>query len=103
MENLVSLHGELVAFGTLSLLAIENRSNDDFENVMKLCNAVGLPTTLEELGIVDDVEAKIRQVSVDATKQAPKYHMPPNATPDVIYDAIMRVDQVGKKRKGGTE
>ena len=94
-----SLHGELVAFGTLGLEAMEERQNGDLEHSMGFCRDVGLPITLEELGIVENVEEKIRQAAEDAMHQAPKYHMPLGASPEVVHEAILRVDRVGRAMK----
>jgi glycerol dehydrogenase len=44
-------HGEKVAFGTLTLLVLENREREEIEEVMDFCSDVGLPITLGELGI----------------------------------------------------
>lgn len=98
------MHGELVAFGTLCLLAIENRGDGFLEQSLQFCHQVGLPTTLAEIGFTSSgqqLESTLRQVAFDATQQAPKYHMPANATKEVIYDAIVRVDQLGRALKSG--
>ena len=99
-ETHAVMHGELVAFGTLCLIDIENRDDDDFEKVIDFCEKVGLPTTLKQLGILEDVEAKMKQVAKDSMMQAPKYHMPVNATEAVVFHSIMNVDRIGRSRMG---
>lgn len=94
------MHGELVAFGTLCLIDIENREEDDFNKIIEFCEKVGLPTTLKQVGIVEDVEEKVKQVAHDSMRQAPKYHMPLNATEQVVFDSIMNVDKIGRSRMG---
>lgn len=89
-------HGELVAFGTLCLVQLENRQNDEFAKIMAFCKAVALPTTLAQLGVVENVEGKIRQVAFDAMHQPEKYHMPLNATEETVYAAIMEVDRLAQ-------
>ncbi|MCG6880729.1 MAG: glycerol dehydrogenase [Deltaproteobacteria bacterium] len=50
-ETHSALHGELVAFGTLAQLVMENHPKDEIDKVMGFCNSVGLPVTLGQLGI----------------------------------------------------
>lgn len=47
------LHGEKVAFGVVSLLMLEERPAVVIEEVVNFCLEVGLPVTLEEIGIGD--------------------------------------------------
>ncbi|SPZ01595.1 glycerol dehydrogenase [Proteus mirabilis] len=44
-------HGEKVAFGTLVQLVLENSPLEEIEEVLDFCVQVGLPVTLEELGV----------------------------------------------------
>ncbi|MDR2088695.1 MAG: glycerol dehydrogenase [Clostridiales Family XIII bacterium] len=53
------MHGELVAFGALAELIIEQRSMDEFERIRRFCKAVGLPTSLDALGITDNKRENI--------------------------------------------
>ena len=56
-------HGEKVAYGTLVQLVLENAPLEEIETVMALCHAVGLPITLAELHVTQDIEAKMRLVA----------------------------------------
>ena len=47
------LHGELVGFGTLVNLVIENYPKGEFNDVLGFCHDVGLPITLDQLGVQD--------------------------------------------------
>lgn len=51
-------HGEKVAFGTLTQLVLENAPVEEIETVAALSHAVGLPITLAQLDIKEDVPAK---------------------------------------------
>lgn len=46
-----SYHGELVAFGTLVQLVLDNSPMSEVTEVLQFSRSVGLPTTLEEIGI----------------------------------------------------
>ena len=48
-----ALHGELVAFGTIAQLVMENYLKEEIDRVIGFCNAVGLPVTLKQLGVSD--------------------------------------------------
>lgn len=50
-ETHASLHGEKVAFGTLVQLMLEGRLLAEIQEAMAFCAAVGLPLTLQALGI----------------------------------------------------
>lgn len=54
-------HGEIVAFGTLCEMVLEDRDPDFIKDVMGWCKAVGLPTGFKELGLAglgeNDIEA----------------------------------------------
>ncbi len=51
-------HGEKVAFGTLTQLVLENAPVEEIETVAALSHAVGLPITLAQLDIKEDVRRK---------------------------------------------
>ena len=44
------MHGDKVNFGTLTQLALEDRSTAEINEFIAFCAGVGLPTTLEEVG-----------------------------------------------------
>lgn len=47
------LHGELVGFGVIANLLIENYPKDEIDKILKFCVAVNLPVTLDALGVKD--------------------------------------------------
>ncbi len=49
-------HGEKVAFGTICQLVLENQPKELIEEVIEFCMSVGLPVTLEEIGVKDTDE-----------------------------------------------
>ncbi|MCQ9628643.1 iron-containing alcohol dehydrogenase, partial [Cetobacterium somerae] len=44
-------HGEKVAFGTLVQLFLENATMEEIDEVLFFCKNIGLPTSLEDLGV----------------------------------------------------
>ncbi|HCN9749628.1 TPA: glycerol dehydrogenase [Escherichia coli] len=91
-------HGEKVAFGTLTQLVLENSPVEEIETVAALSHAVGLPITLAQLDIKEDVPAKMRIVAEAACAEGETIHnMPGGATPDQVYAALLVADQYGQR------
>ncbi|MFH7212669.1 bifunctional L-1,2-propanediol dehydrogenase/glycerol dehydrogenase, partial [Klebsiella pneumoniae] len=70
-------HGEKVAFGTLTQLVLENAPVEEIETVAALSHAVGLPITLAQLDIKEDVPAKMRIVAEAACAEGETIHNMP--------------------------
>jgi glycerol dehydrogenase len=91
-------HGEKVAFGTLTQLVLENAPAEEIETVAALCHTVGLPVTLAQLDITDDIPAKMRIVAEAACAEGETIHnMPGGATADQVYAALLVADQYGQR------
>ncbi|WP_367925002.1 glycerol dehydrogenase [uncultured Ruthenibacterium sp.] len=90
-------HGEKVAFGTLVQLVLENADLDELEQVMDFCLEVGLPITLEDLGIKNASEEQLMEVAKLACAEGDTLHnMPFPVTPETVYAAILGADQLGR-------
>ncbi|MGI6011315.1 MAG: glycerol dehydrogenase [Ruminococcus sp.] len=90
-------HGEKVAFGTLVQLILENADSEEIEEVVEFCQAVGLPTTLEELGIKEIKPEEIMEAAKLAAAEGDTLpNMPFEVTPDDVYAAILAADAVGR-------
>ena len=91
-------HGNCVAFGTLVQLVLERASKEEFKEVQDFCMEVGLPITLEEIGITKDEE--IHVIAENACAPGESIHnMVADVTPDQLYAAIVAADALGKVRK----
>ena len=88
-------HGCCVAFGTLVQLVLEGVTKEEFKEVQDFCLEVGLPVTLEEIGVTTPEQVKI--ISENACVPGETIH---NLAGDVqsveLYDAIMQADAMGK-------
>ena len=90
-------HGEKVAFGTLVQLVLENADMEEIEEVLEFCQAVGLPTTLAELGIMEVKPEEIMEVARLAAAEGDTLgNMPFDVTPEDVYAAIMAADALGR-------
>lgn len=91
-------HGEKVAYGLLCQLLLEGAPQEEWDEVFGFCKTVGLPITLADLGIKKPVEAELRKVAEAACvpTQSTK-NVRANITPDEVYAAILKVDELGRK------
>lgn len=90
-------HGEKVAFGTLTQLVLENADLDEIEEVLSFCRSVGLPVTLEQMGVKQIDPKMILKVAELATAEGETIHnMPFKVTSKDVYAAIMTADALGR-------
>lgn len=86
-----SLHGEQVAYGLLVMLALEARPDSYILDLIAFYRTIGLPTRLEDLGLVGCDEAVLRQIA-HWTFDGPKNgNMIVSTTESAIYQALIRV------------
>lgn len=94
------LHGEKVAFGTITQLVLENTPEEELNKVIDFCISVGLPVTLEDMGIKNIKEEEIKKVCEAAcVKTQSTKNMPFPVSEEDVYNAIMKVNEIGKIRK----
>ena len=90
-------HGEKVAFGTITQLVLENVSLEELEEILDFCTEVGLPVTLEELGVKEVTDEKIMAVAKAACAENDTLHnMPFEVTPESVAAAIRAADAYGR-------
>ncbi|MDV5169804.1 glycerol dehydrogenase [Photobacterium rosenbergii] len=92
------LHGEKVAFGTLTQLVLENASTQEFEQVLGFCRAVGLPTNLHEMGVEEVDDEKLMAVAEASCAEGETIHnMPFPVTAKSVFAAIKTAHRLGLK------
>jgi len=90
-------HGEKVAFGTLVQLVLQNAPEEELEEVMGFCASVGLPVTLEEMGVKEVDRERIMDVARAACAPGETIHnMPFAVTPEDVCSAILAADALGR-------
>lgn len=91
------LHGEKVAFGTLTQLVLENYSIDEIKKVIKLCRTVGLPTCFKDLGIEGVTDERLLEVArLSCDKNDTMGNMPFDVTPEDVVAAMKVADNMGR-------
>jgi glycerol dehydrogenase len=104
------LHGEVVAFGTLALLVMEERKREFLEQIIEFCRSVGLPTTFAEMGLKNPTDDDLSIVADAAAKDPlmrsmPKASKVPNEEmrfydPSEIFNCLKAADAYGRAYKG---
>jgi glycerol dehydrogenase len=90
------LHGELVGFSTIVNLVLENYSKDKINEVMRFCSAVGLPITLEQLGVKDISPANLMKAAeVAFGKGSFMHNLSFEVTPQLVVDSVIGAHALG--------
>uniref|UniRef100_A0A7S1XHQ4 Alcohol dehydrogenase iron-type/glycerol dehydrogenase GldA domain-containing protein n=1 Tax=Erythrolobus australicus TaxID=1077150 RepID=A0A7S1XHQ4_9RHOD len=95
------MHGEKVAFGVLAGLFFTDKGKDVIDEVYTLCESVGLPTTLADLGISEVTDEKLEIVAKRTCVEEETIHneLKPGVV-DSVIQAIRAADSEGRRRKG---
>jgi len=94
-------HGEKVAFGTLASLFLTDRCPAEIEEVYAFCEAVGLPTTLADIGLADVSDQDLLRVAEKACAPDESMHHEPFDTAPARVAAMLRAaDARGRERRG---
>jgi len=99
-------HGELVAFGTLTQLCMEERDSEFLDRIFGFCKEAGLPTTFKEMGLEHVTDESLRMVAGHASKSflissMPKANKMPDEdnrfyNPDEIFRCLKETDSRGR-------
>ncbi|MGO4987199.1 glycerol dehydrogenase [Gallicola sp. Sow4_E12] len=98
LEELHGLyHGEKVAFGTLTQMVLENRTEEEIMEVIYFCQEIGLPTTFEELGIPNVAKGDLMEVAKLANdKDDTMGNMPFEVSDSDIVGAMFVVNELAQ-------
>jgi glycerol dehydrogenase len=92
-------HGEKVAFGVIALLALERRDEPEIEGIVDFCLRVGLPVTLEDLGLRADPDVLAAVAEVACADGETIHNEPFPVTADMVVAALRTADAVGARRR----
>lgn len=91
-----TMHGSVVAFGTLAQLVLEDAPKAEFNQVLEFCVSVGLPVTLKEIGVTD--KERVHIAAKNACAEGESIHnMIGDVTPEQLYDALIAADVLGQE------
>jgi glycerol dehydrogenase len=90
-------HGEKVAFGILVQLVLEGAPAEEIEELLRFSSSIGLPVTLEEIGIKKiDEEQLMKAADVAAKKGSSMHNLSVKITPEIVFEGIIAADAVGR-------
>lgn len=93
-------HGEKVAIGVLASLFLTDKSSDLIDEVYSLCEAVGLPTTLADIGLSEATDEDLMLVAERACAEGETiYNEPIPVTPEMVFAALKAADAEGRRRQ----
>lgn len=89
-------HGNLVAFGTVVQLLLENAPKKELKEVMDFMYSVGLPLTLKEVGVVD--KSRVIIACKKACAEGETIHnMVCEMTAENLMAVVLEADAIGEK------
>ncbi len=97
-------HGEKVAFGLITMLVLEERPAEVLEEVVDFCLKVGLPVSLEDIGVENASREDLEGVAEAACAEGETIHnMPIEIQPAMLVDAMIAADAFGRERRAALE
>ncbi len=94
-------HGEKVAFGLLVQLVLEGAPRATVEEVLGFSTEVDLPITLAGIGLDGLTRDRLDPIARRATAPGETIHNEPfEVTPDMVADAILVADAIGRAWRG---
>ena len=93
-------HGEIVSFGVVFQLILENAPEEELSEVLAFCHSVGLPVTLGQLGVAATPEniSIIADRVMDGNSGVDAEPFP--VTRELVYNAIFEADAAGRRAAG---
>lgn len=95
LNKKTAMHGNCVAFGTLVQLLLENAPTEEYNQVRDFMYSVGLPLTLEELGVNKDDVLNIAKAS--CVEGETIHNLSGDVSVEELNDAILLQDALGHK------
>ena len=97
-ETKTLYHGEIVAFGTLMHMVLENDSAEEIFEIMNFFGTVGLPITLGQMGIESIDRGILMQAAEFSSRPGMTIHnMPFSVTASDVFAAFLTADALGKE------
>ena len=93
-------HGEKVAIGVQAMMFLGDKPANLIDTVFDFSAAVGLPTTLSDIGLTDVTEAELMRVAETACAEGETIHNEPvEVTPRKVVAALKVANAEGLRRK----
>ncbi len=98
-----AFHGELVAYGLLCQLKLEEKSDEEIIQLMHYYQKINLPISLFDLGLQDIREEDLRQAASKACAPEQTIHqLPFPIIEEKVYESFLYIHDLGEKVKKGS-
>lgn len=87
-----NLHGDVVAYGVLVQLAVDNNL-EQAKELKALLEKMEIRTTLKEMG-VELERTKLEVILQDIVTEPDMKHIPYEITPDMVYEAMVKIENL---------
>jgi glycerol dehydrogenase len=95
-------HGEKVAFGVLAGLHLNAAPINEMEEAYSFCETIGLPTTFADIGLKHADREKLMIAAQKAAEEGSSiHHEGIEITPEKVLKAMIKADEMGRKRRAG--
>lgn len=96
-DTALSLHGEKVGFGLIVQLILEKQNQEKIKEVVRILKILGTPTTLREMGIINDVKSKVEIIAKNIFLEIYDYkNIYKIEDKTVIEEAILEANAIGE-------
>ncbi|MBM7541024.1 iron-containing alcohol dehydrogenase family protein [Amphibacillus cookii] len=85
------LHGDKVAYGILVQLALENRF-EEIEKLLPYYRQLKLPTSLKDLGVIEQQDLAFERVAKAATKATESIHFMERSTEEAVAHTMKQLE-----------
>jgi glycerol dehydrogenase len=93
------LHGEKVAIGVLAGLFLTDQPAAVIRRIYEFCESIGLPTTLQDIGLAQVADDDLRKVAEAACADRESiHHEPCPISADAVIAALKTADRFGHDR-----
>ena len=93
------MHGEKVAFALICQLVLAGEKDETIHQVLNLFVKLGLPVTLEELGLKNITQKQLQIVARIAGEDPCTHNLPIQIDEEIIIGAVLLADEIGRQYK----
>lgn len=90
-------HGEIVGFGILCQLIMEDRPEHEIYEFLDVAHRCGLPVTLAQMGVESLSQKQLARIAALALQVEDMATMPFAVTEEMVIQALVSADQVGSR------
>lgn len=95
------MHGEKVAFALICQFVLAKENDETIHTILEFFVKLGLPVTLEELGLKDITQEQLQLIAKIAVGDPCTHNLPLRVDEEAIIGAVLLADALGRAYKAG--